>query len=119
MNRPLTASEYQLARWMLEHGTPAASCFLSQLEMAEVTPWRCECGCGSLNFAIRGYDEPECGMNLLADFVIGDNDLAGIFIYECQGVLSGIEVYGMAGDAPKTLPKPHELRHFTPNRNTN
>src|SRR6476661_741905 len=111
MNRPLTDAEYRLARWMLEHGTPAASGFLSQLEAAEVTPWRCECGCASLDLAIRGYDKPESGMNLLADFVIGDNDLAGIFIYECQGVLSGIEVYGMAAlEAPKSLPMPEDLR---------
>jgi len=110
MNRPLTDSEYRLARWMLEHGTPAASGFLSQLEAAEVTPWRCECGCATLDLAIRGYDKPESGMNLLADFVIGDDDLAGIFIYECQGVLSGIEVYGMAGEAPKSLPAPEDLR---------
>ena len=37
-------------------------------------------------------------------------DLSGIFVYEKQGFLAGLEVYGLAGDAPKVLPSPDALR---------
>ena len=98
---------------MLEHGKPEAKDFLSQLELAEVTPWRCKCGCASFNFQIRGKPEAPNGVHPIGDFVFGEGEtLNGIFIFENGGILSGIEVYGLSGDAPKTLPRPEELRPF-------
>ncbi len=53
------------------------------------------------------------GVHPIADFVFGEGDsLSGIFVYEKDGILSGLEVYGSAGDAPKSLPRPEELRPF-------
>ncbi len=50
-------------------------------------------------------------MHVLADFIFGtDEELRGIFVWEQGGVLAGLEVYGLAGDAPKTLPSPDSLR---------
>ena len=50
-------------------------------------------------------------MNILADFIFGtDKELSGIFVWEERGVLAGLEVYGLAGDAPKTLPSSDALR---------
>ena len=112
-NRLLTEAEYRLARWMLEHGNPEATKFLSQLEMAEVTPWRCPCGCASFNFQIKGRAPAPPGVHSLGDFVFGDDDnLCGIYIFEKDGTLGGVEVYGMATDAPNALPAPEELRPF-------
>lgn len=112
-NRPLTDQERNLVRWMLEHGNPEAAAFLPQLELAEVTPWRCSCGCASINFQIRGMPVAPPGVRILADFDFMDNEtLSGIFVFENDGILSGLEVYGMAGDAPKSLPEPSELRPF-------
>ena len=34
------------------------------------------------------------------------DELAGVFVFEWEGVLSGLEVYGFGSDAPKALPKP-------------
>lgn len=49
----------------------------------------------------------------IADFVFGSGDeLSGIFVFEQSGVLAGLEVYGLAGDAPRTLPSPELLRPF-------
>ena len=110
-NRPLSESELLLARWMLERGTPEAAGFLAQLEQAEVTPWRCECGCASINLQIKGQPEAPPGVHVLADFVVND-DSAGIFIFSSAGILSGIEVYGLGRDAPAVLPSPQELRPF-------
>jgi hypothetical protein len=110
-NRQLTDHERRLVRWMLERGAPEAAAFLPQLDQAEVTPWKCECGCASINFRIRGRPEAPPGAHPIADFVFGEGaTLSGIFVYEKDGILSGLEVYGMAGDAPKSLPQPEELR---------
>lgn len=112
-NRQLTDHERRLVRWMLEHGSREASAFLSQLDEAEVTPWRCDCGCASINFQIRGRPKAPPGVHPIADFVFGEGDaLSGIFVYEKDGILSGLEVYGLASDAPKSLPQPEELRPF-------
>jgi hypothetical protein len=113
MNRELTPVEERLIRWMLDHGKAEARAFLSQLERAQVTPVRCPCGCASINLSIDGLPGPSGGMHSLADFIFGtEEELSGIFVFEQGGVLSGLEVYGFAGDAPKTLPSPHSLRSF-------
>jgi len=112
-NRDLTGEERHLVRWMLEHGTPNASQFLSQLERAQVLPTRCPCGCASIDFSIDGQSESSGEVRPLATFVFGDGDeLSGIFVFEQSGVLAGLEVYGLAGDAPKLLPNSDSLRPF-------
>jgi hypothetical protein len=111
--RQLTEQERHLAQWMLANGPPEAKAFLAQLEKAEVTPWRCSCGCASINFCIPGYPEPPPGVHPIADFVFGEGEsLSGIFLFENDGVLRGLEVYGLAGDAPRSLPRPEDLRPF-------
>lgn len=112
-NRPLSAAEFSLARWMLEHGNPEARAFLEQLAVAEITPWQCSCGCASVNFQIKGRQPAPPGVRILGEFFFGPNDEpAGIFIFESEGVLSGIEVYGLAADAPNELPQEEALRPF-------
>jgi len=113
-NRQLSKEEHNLVRWMLEHGKPGATSFLSQLEQAVVSPWQCPCGCASLNFTVPGLPEPLGGLNVLGDFLFGSqSELSGAFVYEQAGVLSGLEVYGLAGDAPKALPSIASLRQFS------
>lgn len=112
-NRPLTDAERDLARWMLEHGTEEAKQYLEQVELAEVTPWKCLCGCASINFQIRGHAEPPPGVRVLGEFLINQGGhLSGIFIFSSGGLLRGIEVYGLAGDAPSLLPLPEKLSPF-------
>ena len=109
--RPLTDHERGLARWMLQHGTSEAAQFIEQLARAEATLWRCLCGCASFNFKIA--DEPEAppGVHILGDYIVGDGeDSFGLFIFESDGILSGLEVYGLAADAPQSLPNPEQLR---------
>ena len=110
-NRALTSHEYELARHMLTQGNAEAQGFLQQLEQAEVTPWRCACGCASIAFQIKGYPVAEPGVHVLGDYACGPKEApSGAFIYESGGLLGGVELYGMAGDAPKSLPLPTELR---------
>ncbi len=50
-------------------------------------------------------------MRILADFVFGDeDDLSGIFVWQQNDVLAGLEVYGLTGAAPKSLPDHESLR---------
>jgi hypothetical protein len=112
-NRSLTDTERHLAQWMLEHGTRAAKQYLAQLDLAEVTPWKCPCGCASINFQMKGHTEPPPGVHILGDFLVGEGDhQSGIFIFSSGGLLRGIEVYGLAGGAPHVLPPPEQLRAF-------
>lgn len=99
---------------MLEHGESKAQAFLSQLENAKATSWRCPCGCASINLVIDGLPEPSGGLHILADFIFGtDIELSGVFVFEKNGVLAGLEVYGLVGDAPRTLPSFDVLRPFS------
>jgi hypothetical protein len=112
-NRPLTDTERHLTRWMLEHGASDTKRYLVQLESAEVTPWKCPCGCASIKFQIQGYAKAPPGVDVLGDFLMGEGDhQSGAFIYSSGGLLSGIEVYGLVGDAPPALPQPEDLRDF-------
>jgi hypothetical protein len=109
-NRPLTDAERHLAQWMLEHGTAEAKQYVAQLDVAEVIPWTCPCGCASVKFQIRGHAKPSPSVHVLGDFVTGEDDLqSGAFIYSMSGLLSGIEVYGLANEAPRVLPRPESL----------
>jgi hypothetical protein len=107
--RPLTDAERLLTRSMLERGGDRARPFLAQLELAYVAS-RCGCGCASINFAVHGMAVPTGGLNILADFVYdGPAGRTGAFVFEQGGVLGGVEVYGLEGDAPTVLPMPSEL----------
>jgi len=110
-NRPLTDAEHRLAGWLLEHGFAEAKDYLAQLEKAEVTSWRCPCGCASIKFRIKDLPPAPPGVHILADFVFGEGEeLNGAFIYESAGILSGLEVCGYTGEAPKSFPTPEQLR---------
>lgn len=107
--RRLTVEELHLARWMLEHGEPAARAFLPQLDRARVVS-RCPCGCATIDLEIEGLPPARGIGRILGDFTFSDgDDVSGIFIYESDGVLGGVEVYGLSGDAPKVLPTPDVL----------
>jgi hypothetical protein len=112
MNRRLTLAEEQLIRWMLEQNHEARA-FLPQLERAQVTAGQCPCGWASIDLSIDGFPTSG-GLHILADFLFGgDSDLSGIFVFEKGGVLAGLEVYGLPGDAPKRLPSTNSLRPFS------
>lgn len=112
-NRALTSRKLNLARWMLEHGNSEAAAFLPQLDLAEITSWKCPCGCASVDFQIKGLPLPPPGVHILGDYLIGDGEqVSGVFIFESGGLLSGIEFYSLGGDALHVLPGPRELRTF-------
>jgi len=97
---------------MLQHGNPGASSFLEQLDKAEIVG-HCPCGCASFDIAVSGMPSPTGGLHILGDYLLGTNEtLAGAFIFERGGVLAGVEVYGLAVEAPRKLPTPAMLRSY-------
>jgi len=113
MNRPLSDGERQLVCWMLEHGSVTAAGFLSQVHLLEVSPWKCSCGCASLQFEMKGFPAPAGGMRPLAEYTFqAGSERSGIFVYEQASRLAGIEVYGLTGEAAKALPSLGELEPF-------
>ena len=112
-DRPLSAHETALVRWMLEHGTAAAAEFLPQLAQARVVS-RCYCGCASVDFAVTGVvPPPGDGIGILADFEYRTDDghLCGAFVFERAGLLAGLEVWSVDGlSTPTTLPTVKQLQ---------
>ena len=108
--RALTSQEARLASWLLAHGNPDALGYVGQLERAQVTAWKCPCGCASINFKVENRPEAPPGVHTLADFqFVHEGNLCGVFIYSSDGILSGMEVWGISGDAPPVLPEPENL----------
>ena len=111
-NRELTSEEMRLLRWMLEHGSAESAKLVDQIALLRVIS-RCPCGCASIDFSFNG-DEPVDGqMRVIADFLYGDaSSLCGAFVFEKQGIVAGLEVYGLAVEHPRSLPEPSDLRPF-------
>lgn len=112
-DRPLTAEEVALIRWMLEHGYPAAAGLLPQLDRARVVS-RCCCGCASVDFSVDGtVPPPGNGIGILADFEYRSavGHLCGAFVFERCGLLAGLEVWSQDGlSTPTTLPAIAQLQ---------
>jgi hypothetical protein len=113
--RPLTAEERELVRWLLEHGIPRAeaSTFLPQLDQARVVS-RCPCGCASINFAVAGQLPPSgAPLEVLSDYE-WDGDTGakfGVFVFAKTGILAGLEVWSIDGLAvPNHLPKIESIK---------
>jgi len=112
-DRPLTAQEATLVRWLLEHGNADAPSFLAQLADARVVS-RCRCGCASIDFALGGaVPLAGSGLHVLSDFQWQDADesLFGVFVFAKDGKLSGLEMWSIDGlAAAASLPEVEQLR---------
>jgi len=98
---------------MLENGNSDAAQFLIQLDQAEISPWRCPCGCPSIAFKIGGMPPAPSKVHVLGDFIIVKGDeTAGIFIFESEGILAGIDVHSSSGYTPEALPEPEDLMTY-------
>ena len=110
--RPLSTPERELIRWLLEHGAPEASRHLSVLDHLQVVG-RCECGCASIDVAVGGNRPvPGAPLNVLADYTFRDasGHLGRVFVFERDGVLAGLEVWSIDGEAAiNRLPSPDVL----------
>src|SRR5690606_33225283 len=100
-DRPLSTEERTLVRWLLEHGRPEANRYLDHLGQARVVS-RCSCGCARVRVEVGRQETARlAGMQLLADYHWRDRRrrLAGIFAFARDGVLAGLEVWSIDGEA--------------------
>ena len=94
------------------HGLPGAAAHLGALDRARVVG-RCGCGCASVDFAVDGRRPPHgATYEVLADYQWRDaaGCLGGVFAFARGGVLAGLEVWSVDGEADTTrLPAPDAL----------
>jgi len=113
-NRALTSSEVAVVRWLLEHGGAEAQEFLPQLSQASVVS-HCPCGCASIDFAVGGKRPNDPAMHVLSDFQWQDAQgcLFGAFVFEQEGLLAGLELWSIDGQAtPSSLPPVESLMPY-------
>jgi len=99
-DRPLSQQERTLLNWLIEHGTPEAQQFATQLESVRVVG-HCGCGCPTLDLATDKATEPTTGASqILADFsgTTPEKVRVGVILHAREGKLSELEVYSVAGD---------------------
>ncbi len=90
-NRPLSAQEIALLRWLLDHGKPSAQKHVGEIETLRVV---------------------SRGVEVLSDHKWQDDQgrLFGAFAFAKAGKLAGIEVWSVDGRAtPSSLPHPSIL----------
>lgn len=104
-DRPLSAAESRLVRWLLEHGEPGSARFLPELDALRIVA-RCSCGCASIDFVEDGSGP----MEVIADFDLRPLGRVpgGVFLFTRGGRLAGLEVYSF-GDPIAGCPDPEAL----------
>jgi hypothetical protein len=106
-NRPLSGYEKELLCWLLQSAAEDNSTFLGQLDAARVVS-RCGCGCATINLSVGdGGWHSEGGPQTLAGRQWMDNAgrLFGVVVFAKAGMLAGLEVYSVDGEAtPTQLP---------------
>jgi hypothetical protein len=108
--RDLSSQERSLIEWMLRAGSNESERLLEHLAAARVVG-RCSCGCASIGLAVPGRPIPKGGLRVIADFCYGHGaSTCGAFVFEQDGVLAGLEVYGLGDLAPQGLPATSDLR---------
>jgi len=117
-DRPLTASERTLVRWLLENGGESAQTFLPQIGQLRVIG-RCACGCASVDFAVGGQAvrDADESMKVLSDYNWVDDEerFFGVYIFARRGVLAGLDLWSIDGAAiPNALPEIERLRPVEP-----
>lgn len=105
-DRDLTAPERTLVQWLLERGEVDAPQYLPQLQQARVFS-HCSCGCASIDFTVAGKRPTHPSIRVLSDFqwISSEGYLFGVFVFEQDGLLGGLELWSIDGQAlPSTLP---------------
>ena len=104
--RALSQTELELVDWLLRHGVSDAEIFFPQVQHLKVVA-HCQCGCASIDFSVGQERPKKLGMRVLSDYQWRDSEghLFGIFLFEQDDLLGGLEVWSIDGDeTPATLP---------------
>ena len=104
LKRPLNPEERALCEWLIEHGSPSAAKYASQLDHVTVVSG-CTCGCPTVDLAVDGVFSS--GASEIIGDAVGDSNgvQVGVMLHCRQGQLSELEVYPFEDQkAPFGLP---------------
>jgi hypothetical protein len=111
-NRPLTAEEVHLLRWLIAHGTAEASRYADQVDRVRVVS-ECTCGCPTIDLALDDQSTSTQGGSLIISDVVGESPEGigvNVILHVRGEALSELEVYSPDGRSPFGLPKPEALK---------
>ena len=109
--RPLSPQERALAEFLLSAEFPGCRELKLQLESAEVVGL-CECGCGTVDLAIRGPAvRAVCSEPVPVEAYRSALD---VLLFVREGVLGSIEIVDYEERRPLPYPRPEELKLWVP-----
>ncbi len=114
--RPLTDHERALLEWLLQHSTPEAKTYLSQIPHVTVVS-RCPCGCPTIDLAVNSQTAPiESPAMLLADAEATSPEgiPVGLLLFARQGLLDTLEIFAYGDETKLTWPELKDLRPVHP-----
>ncbi|MGA7244161.1 MAG: hypothetical protein WBX19_13305 [Terracidiphilus sp.] len=102
--RPLSKEEFELLRWMFEHGSEDLRTFEPQLAGIVAARW-CDCGCPSIRLEVA--EGAPLGRDI-GERIIGDfegktprGELVGVLLFQRGGKLELLEVYSWDAQLPR------------------
>jgi hypothetical protein len=120
-HRPLTSEEVEFLTWLLKHGKPEATQYLSQISSLRVVS-QCDCGCPTIDFSVGGKEAASgSGSDIIADFlgITPEGASVGVLVHVRDGLLSELEVYSLSDIKKFSFPRPETLyQPFGPSEKT-
>ena len=114
MRRPLNANERELMEFLLSAEFPGRDDLVSQMNSMMVTR-ECECGCGTVNFAVGGpVNQAVCREPIPAE---ARGDGVDVLLFVRKGLLSSLEIVYHSTARPLPYPKPDDLKVWVPQGN--
>lgn len=109
--RPLSSDEHLLVEFLLSAEFPGCDELKSQLGIVEVVG-TCECGCGTVNLAVRGPAARAICREPIPIEAYG----AGIqvLLFVRGGLLSSLEIVDLGDKRPLPYPRPRDLNLWAP-----
>jgi hypothetical protein len=114
VDRPLSDDERCLLMWLLEHGAPGATGYLSQIPSVRVIG-QCSCGCPTLDLAVAGKHGTG-GSTIVADFcgTTSEGAFVGVMVHVREDLVSELEAYSLNDIKTFSFPGPESLNPTRP-----
>lgn len=97
LNRAVSPQEADLIRWLVEHGDPAFVRLADLIDKLIVVS-KCNCGCPTVYFELKGNPLSRKGERLVGDWLAQmDGEPFGVMLFELEGEISSLEVYSCSG----------------------
>ncbi len=105
-----------LLTWLLEHGEPGATDYLSQIPLVRVVG-QCGCGCPTLDLAVAGKEATRGSRSTIVADCCGttpEGAFIGVMVHVREGILSELEAYSLSDLKKFSFPRPENLKPFGP-----